>query len=214
MGKFGKKTEQGKTVFTIKNHPLLLKAKKCSVAKQQVSDLEEVVALLMANPIKIQTHLIRLKANDDAVTANADPAGQHWPDDLSHFANVPKYWLRQVLSEVEPRFTSRVMTNIDAADKLAVMKLSECAFQLDGRTKVPPQAASDPQILSRVLRERYVHGNEPLKKLFTDEKCLDRNGYIDWIFAGPWAFLEEEIEGESDLLLSYNLQGHKVLLLF
>ena len=202
-----------KQVFTVKNHSLIHKAKKCSVAKQQLSDLDELVTHLLDNPIKIQSTLVRAKTGDDTPASSA--SGQ-WPEDVSHFANVPKYWLWQIIGDLDTRFTPRLMKLIDSADKFAVRKISECAFQLDGRTKIPAAAAADPQVLSRVLKERHIDAGRPLAKFFDKANALDMaQGHIDWEFAGPFELVLHEDPPGSDkqMLTSYKLVGVKAVLL-
>ena len=110
---------------------MITKAKKCIVPRQQFKDLEEVVKHLLDKPFKVQGVMIKLQSLDNDAAGAQDPIGQMWPEDVSHLANVPKYWLLQIISDIEPRFSPGLMKKMDAAGKGVVGKLAECAFQLE-----------------------------------------------------------------------------------
>ena len=113
---------------------------------------------------------MKLLAGED--DSSAPHQGNAWPDEVSTFSCIPKYWLWQLITSLQPQFTSALMKLIDSHDRNAVRKLGEYAFQLDGRFKCPPQAAADPKVMARVLTDRHVEAGMHIVKNFSESNAI------------------------------------------
>jgi len=180
------KSPSQKARVVLKNCTLVTKAKTDPIAKANLDAFYELVDMLLDQPDQILYVHARVKSgklSDSSPSSWSTP--EAWPEDPQTFGGIPKYWLWQLVRNIEPKFTPDFIENLESNNRAVIRHLVEYAFLLDTRAKLP-QGAKDPLVLARVLTTRGVLYGDRLKGFPDKEGVCKEQGTIDWKKAGPY----------------------------
>ena len=127
-----------KAKVILKNCTLVTKAKTDPIAKANLDAFHEIVDMLLEQPDQILYVHARVKSgklSDSSPSSWSTP--EAWPEDPQTFGSIPKYWLWQLVRNIEPKFTPDFMENLEGNNRTFIRQLAEYAFLLDTRSKIP-----------------------------------------------------------------------------
>lgn len=189
-----------KAKVILKNCTLMTKAKTDPIAKANLDAFHEIVDMLLEQPDQILYVHARVKSGklSDSSSPSSWSTPEAWPEDPQTFGSIPKYWLWQLVRNIEPKFTPDFIENLEANNRTFIRQLAEYAFLLDQRSKIP-QGGKDPLVLARVLTTRNAEYGNRLKDFPDKEGVSKDQGTVDWKQAGPYTFSMFNAEDPSQI---------------
>jgi hypothetical protein len=189
-----------------------LKAKQDRAAVVVSSDLEKttqqrIMQLLKEKPEQAPLVLHCLE-NDTLV--RKETTRTHWSDHMSKLVQVPKVFLGDVLSQVQPLLTREILERLDALDKEVVRKLVCYAMGVDTWHWKLPRAALEKAVLARVLSQRYsAYGGRLRDSWVQKHVSHDVKKGLDWAQCGVYHLKpSEKAPGEAHALENINGDEH------
>ena len=106
----------------LKHCTLMTKAKTDPIAKANLDAFHEIVDMLLEQPDQILYVHARVKSGklSDSSSPSSWSTPEAWPEDPQTFGSIPKYWLWQLVRNIEPKFTPDFIENLEANSGVAV----------------------------------------------------------------------------------------------